>query len=78
MNRGDDEGMEDLPPTWREAAAVMRVEMGHLGKDVRRIEAEYVKLARYIAVERAVFGLIAMVAVALVGIAVIKLWGGQS
>ena len=49
----------------------------HIQKSLLRFEAEYVKLARYIAVERAVFGLIAIVAVALVAIAVPKLFGGN-
>jgi 3D (Asp-Asp-Asp) domain-containing protein len=57
------------------ALATLKVQVEHLVADVKRIEEEYVKLARYIAVEKSVFGLITMVAVALVGIAVVKLWG---
>ena len=46
-------------------------------KAMERFEEEYVKLARYIAVERAVFGLIAIVAVALVTLAVPRIFGAH-
>ena len=48
-----------------------------VGDELTAIEAEYTRLARFLPVERAVFGLIAMVAVVLVGIAITKLFGAH-
>jgi hypothetical protein len=57
--------------------ARIEVQLTHLEQAVRRIEAAYTTLSRFLPVEKSVFGIIAMIAVALIGIAVVKLFGSH-
>jgi hypothetical protein len=71
VNHDNREGDTDV------VLARLGVQLTHIEQAVNRIEAEYTRLARFLPVERAVFGLIAMVAVVLVGIAITKLFGAH-
>mgnify|MGYP003546813737 CR=1 FL=1 len=51
--------------------------LARLSVTVARLESKYVQLQRYIHVERAVLGLVALVMTALVGFAMTKLLGGH-
>lgn len=54
------------------------VKVGHIENDIRKLEAafdHYTKLARFLPVERAVFGIVGIIAVALVGIAIGRIFG---
>jgi hypothetical protein len=55
--------------------AALAVKVAYLEAEVGRLEGKYVQLQRYIHIERAVLGLIALVAAALVGFAMTKLLG---
>lgn len=57
--------------------ARLSVQVTHIEQALARIENEYTRLARFLPIERAVLGLISMVAVVLIGIAVAKLFGGH-
>jgi len=57
--------------------AQMQVEVAHLKSSVVRLEAEYTKLARFLPVEKAVFGLIGIVAVLVVGYMFTRIFGGH-
>lgn len=46
--------------------------------DLKNELDEYTRLSRFMPVEKAVFGIIAMISVSLIGIAVVKLFGGHS
>lgn len=56
------------------------VKVGHIESDLRKIESSlehYTKLARFLPIERAVFGIIGIIAVALIGIAIGRIFGGH-
>ena len=57
------------------------VKVGHIEADIRKLESafeHYTKLARFLPVERAVFGIVGIIAVALVGIAIGRIFGAPT
>jgi hypothetical protein len=57
--------------------ATLSVKVAYLEAEVGRLESKYVQIQRYIHIERAVLGIIALIATALVGYAMTRLLGGH-
>lgn len=57
--------------------ATLAVKIAYLEGEVSRLDQKYVQIQRYIHIERAVLGLIGLVAAALVAYAMTKLLGGH-
>jgi hypothetical protein len=55
--------------------ATLAVKIAYLEGEVGRLESKYVQIQRYIHIERAVLGIIALIATALVGYAMTRLLG---
>ena len=77
LRRERDAVRDDQADDDHDLLARLSVTVAHLEAEVGRLESKYVQLQRYIHVERAVLGLVALVMTALVGFAMTKLLGGH-
>ena len=57
--------------------ATLAVKVAYLEAEVSRLEARFTLLARFIPIEKAVMGIIALIAAALVGYAMTRLFGAH-
>jgi hypothetical protein len=57
--------------------AALAVKVAHIEAEVDRLEHRFTLLARFVPVEKAVFSIIGIIAVALIGIAIQRLFGGH-